>query len=39
VKENTILGGISNEAIFDQIPVDMIEKDNDQCPQITYRKM
>jgi hypothetical protein len=39
VNENTILGGSNNEGIFDIIPVDMMEKENYQCPQITYRKM
>jgi hypothetical protein len=28
--ESTILSGINNEAIFDQMPVDMIEKENAQ---------
>jgi hypothetical protein len=36
--ENTILGGMK-EAFFDQIPGDKIDKENGQCPQITYRKM
>jgi hypothetical protein len=27
------------EAFFDQIPVDKIDKEIGQCPQITYRKM
>jgi hypothetical protein len=36
--ESTIRGGIK-EVFFDEIPVDMIDKENGQCPQITYRKM